>query len=83
MQQLAPQAIASAVEDTVRRLGELDEATLENPTLLEAAVTEAFHEAAAENFLLGGSDPPIYGLIPSDIVFRGNTVVRLNAVVLP
>src|SRR5262249_11822767 len=50
VQQLAPQAIASAVEDTVRRVGELDETTLENPALLEAAVTEAFHEAAAENF---------------------------------
>jgi hypothetical protein len=50
VQQLAPQAIASAVEDTVRRLGELDETTLESPALLEAAITEAFHEAAAENF---------------------------------
>jgi hypothetical protein len=50
VQQLAPQAIASAVEDTVARLGELDEATLEHPALLEAAITEAFHEAAAENF---------------------------------
>jgi hypothetical protein len=50
VQQLAPDAIVSAVEDTVRRVGELDEATLEHPALFEAAVTEAFHEAAAENF---------------------------------
>ena len=50
MQQLAPEALTAAVEDTVRRIGELDETTFENPALLEAAVTEAFHEAAAENF---------------------------------
>jgi hypothetical protein len=50
VQQLAPDAIVSAVEDTVRRVGELDEATLEHPALFEAAVTQAFHEAAAENF---------------------------------
>ncbi|HYZ77537.1 MAG TPA: hypothetical protein VE596_09200 [Gaiellaceae bacterium] len=50
VQQLAPDAVASAVEDTVRRVAELDETTLEHPALLEAAVTEAFHQAAAENF---------------------------------
>ena len=42
----------------MRRVGELDETTLEHPALLEAAVTEAFHEAAAENF-------PPQVLIPS------------------
>jgi hypothetical protein len=50
MAQLAPAAVAGAVEDTVRRVAELDEATLENPALLEAAVQEAFSDAAAENF---------------------------------
>jgi hypothetical protein len=48
--QLAPEALAAAVEDTVRRVGELDETTLEHPALFEAAVTEAFHDSAAENF---------------------------------
>ncbi|MGE0451288.1 MAG: carbohydrate-binding protein [Vicinamibacterales bacterium] len=33
-------------------------------------------EATGENFLLGGSDPPIPNLVPSDIVFRGNTVTK-------
>jgi hypothetical protein len=50
VQQLAPDAIASAVEDTVRRVAELDETTLEHPALLEAAATEAFHQSAAESF---------------------------------
>jgi hypothetical protein len=50
VQRLAPQTIASTVEDTVRRLAELDVPTLEQPALFEAAVTEAFHQAAAENF---------------------------------
>jgi hypothetical protein len=31
-----------------------------------------FLEAAAENFLLGGADPPIPNLIPTNIVFRRN-----------
>jgi hypothetical protein len=48
--QLAPDALAATVEDTVRRIAELDEATLEHPALLEAAAVAAFHEAAAENF---------------------------------
>jgi hypothetical protein len=50
VQSLAPEALAGAVEDTVVRVAELDETTLEHPALLEAAVTEAFHEAAAANF---------------------------------
>jgi hypothetical protein len=50
VQQLAPEAIAATVEDTVRRVAAFDETTFEHPALLEAAVTEAFHEAAAENF---------------------------------
>jgi hypothetical protein len=29
-------------------------------------------EAAAENFILGGSDPAIQGLVTEDVVFRGN-----------
>ena len=47
---VAYETIAQTVEDTVRRVAELDETTLEQPALLEAALTEAFHEAAAENF---------------------------------
>ncbi len=47
---VACEAIAHAVEDTVRRVAERDESVFEEPQLLEAAVTEAFHEAAAENF---------------------------------
>jgi hypothetical protein len=50
VKQLAPDAIVATVEDTVRRVAELDEATFENPALLEAEATLAFHEAAAENF---------------------------------
>jgi len=48
--QLAPAAVAGTIEDTVRRVAELDEATIEQPALLEAAVQEAFSDAAAENF---------------------------------
>jgi hypothetical protein len=48
--QLAPEAIAETVQDTVRRVADLDETTFEHSVLFEAAVTEAFHEAAAENF---------------------------------
>jgi hypothetical protein len=44
------EAVAQAVEDTVRRVSELDEAVFEEPAQLEAAVTEAFHSSAAENF---------------------------------
>lgn len=47
---LASETIAHAVEDTVRRVTELEEAVFEQPELLEAVLTEAFHEAAAENF---------------------------------
>jgi hypothetical protein len=47
---LANETIAQTVEDTVRRVAELDEAVFDQPALLEAALTEAFHEAAAENF---------------------------------
>jgi hypothetical protein len=47
---LANEAIAQTVEDTVRRVAELDVASFEEQSLLEAAVAEAFNEAAAENF---------------------------------
>jgi hypothetical protein len=47
---LACETIAQTVEDTVRRVTELDEATFEDAALLEAAFTDAFHAAAAENF---------------------------------
>jgi hypothetical protein len=48
--QVGYEAVAQAVEDTVRRVSELDEAVFEEPAQLEAAVTDAFHAAAAENF---------------------------------
>jgi len=48
--QLAWETITQAVEDTVRRVTELDETVFEEPAMLEAALTEAFQEAAAENF---------------------------------
>jgi hypothetical protein len=47
---LACETIAQTVEDTVRRVTELDETVFEEPALLEAALSEAFQQAAAENF---------------------------------
>ncbi|HEU5253065.1 MAG TPA: hypothetical protein VFU16_07050 [Solirubrobacterales bacterium] len=47
---VAYEAIAQTLEDTMRRLGELDETAFEDETVLEASVAEAFREAAAENF---------------------------------
>jgi hypothetical protein len=46
----AGSAMASAVEDTVRRVAELDETVLDSQLLLEAAAAEAFDAAAAGNF---------------------------------
>jgi len=48
--QVGYEAVAQAVEDTVRRVSELDETVFEEPAQLEAAVTDAFHASAAENF---------------------------------
>ncbi len=39
-------------------------------------ITNNYLEAASENFLLGGSDPAIIDLIPSDIVFTRNYVTK-------
>jgi len=39
-------------------------------------ITNNYLEATGENFLLGGSDPAIYGLVPSDIVLRRNTIAK-------
>ena len=39
-------------------------------------ITNNYLEATGENFLLGGSDPAIQGLIPSDITFNRNTVTK-------
>jgi hypothetical protein len=47
---VATEALVHTVEDTVARLADLDEATFEEPMLLEAALTEAFHRSAAQNF---------------------------------
>ena len=35
-----------------------------------------FLQASTEVFLLGGDDPKIPGLVPSDLVFRGNVLTR-------
>jgi hypothetical protein len=50
VQALAPDTLAATVEDTVRRIAELDETIFEHADLFEAEATAAFHEAAAENF---------------------------------
>jgi hypothetical protein len=39
-------------------------------------ISNNYLEASGENFLLGGSDPSIWGMVPSDIVFRDNTVSK-------
>ena len=39
-------------------------------------ITNNYLEATGENFLLGDSDPPIYGLVPSDVTFTRNTVSK-------
>ena len=39
-------------------------------------VTNNYLEAASENFLLGGSDPAIIDLIPSDVLFTRNYVTK-------
>ena len=33
-------------------------------------------EAAGENFMLGGTDPAISNLVPSDVIFRGNQLAK-------
>jgi hypothetical protein len=47
---LGGEAVANAVEGTVRRLAEQGEQIFEDQRVLEAAVQEAFAEAAAESF---------------------------------
>jgi hypothetical protein len=47
---VASTALAGAVEDTVRRVGEQASEALEHPDLLEATVASAFDEAAAHHF---------------------------------
>ncbi len=47
---LAGAAIAGTIEDTIRRVAEHGEAVFESQALLEAVASEAFQEAAAENF---------------------------------
>lgn len=46
----APVALASVVEDTVRRLAEQDESLLENEELMQLATAEAFSQAVASHF---------------------------------
>jgi hypothetical protein len=45
-----PALLAATVEDTVRRLSEQPEHVLEDESLLQVAVTEAFEQAVAANF---------------------------------
>jgi hypothetical protein len=49
-QRLAGAAMAATVEDTVRRIAELGEEAIEDPTRLEAETLQAFSGAAARNF---------------------------------
>jgi hypothetical protein len=49
-QQVALEAVADTVEDTVRRVATLPEYILDNEDLLEGFVLEAFEEAATRNF---------------------------------
>jgi hypothetical protein len=46
----APVAVASVIEDTVRRLAESEDYVLENEVLTEVAVSEAFSQAVATYF---------------------------------
>lgn len=39
-------------------------------------VIDNYIEASGENILFGGSDPGIVGMVPSDILVRGNTLVK-------
>ena len=57
--QAGPAAIAAVVEDTARRLGELEAEVFEDASRLETETMAAFHEAVARNF------PP--SLIRSDL----------------
>ena len=40
------------------------------------AITNNYLEAAGENVMFGGADPSIDGLVPSDIVIRGNHLAK-------
>lgn len=46
----APVALASVVEDTVRRLAEQHESVLENEDLMQLATAEAFNQAVSSHF---------------------------------
>lgn len=48
--EVASTVLAGTVEDTVRRVGEHADESLEHPELLEATVASAFDEAAAQHF---------------------------------
>jgi hypothetical protein len=56
-----PAAIAAVVEDTARRLGELEAEVFEDASRLETETMAAFHEAVARNF------PP--SLVRSDLAW--------------
>jgi hypothetical protein len=39
-------------------------------------IVDNYLEASGENFMIGGDDPRIVDLVPSDVLFEGNTVTR-------
>jgi hypothetical protein len=48
--EVTAEALAATVEETVNRIGEFPQSTLENETLFEAALRDAFEDAAATYF---------------------------------
>jgi hypothetical protein len=40
------------------------------------SITDNYLEGAGENFMLGGADPSIEGLVPADLEFRGNHLAK-------
>jgi hypothetical protein len=73
---LAGEAIASAVEGTVRRLAEQGEHIYEDQRLLEAAVQEAFAEAAAESFPPEMIRQSLHEVSPKNPAMHGTWVLR-------
>lgn len=66
---LAGEAVAATVEETIRRVAELDDYLLDNEDLLEAFVVEAFEAAASSNL------PPVL----SEQVYRKRPQLRQSS----
>jgi hypothetical protein len=64
--QAGPAAIAAVVEDTARRLGELEAEVFEDASRLETETMAAFHEAVARNFPPSLVRPDLAGLESAD-----------------